>query len=369
VGSGPRARKGDEREIERGLHLNLARLITSPLLTPLARTLAERQLAATRADVATRVLMHAADTRRAWVLAVAAEETLRYTAQVLQAAETSAELARRMAQVGNFNTLQRLREQGFAAEAALQHARAQARRDAARERLTRQLGLWGDAAAAYQLPTRLPDLPAAPHERPHIESEAIAQRLDVRGAVLGSEALAAQLGLTQRTRWLNVLELGLKRNSSNEGPSESGWEISLELPIFDSGQARLARAEALHRQSLQRVAEVAIQARSEAREAYGAYRHAWDIARHQRDELVPLARQVSDENLLRYNGMLIGVFDLLADARAQIGAVNAAIDGLREFWLAEAELRTALIGKPTLLGALPAAASGAAMPAGGSDPH
>jgi manganese oxidase len=59
---------------------------------------------------------------------------------------------------------------------------------------------------------------------------------------------------------------------------------------------------------------------------------------------VPLRRRIADENLLRYNGMLIGVFELLADARAQIASVNAAIEALRDFWVAQADLDMALIG-------------------------
>ena len=60
-----------------------------------------------------------------------------------------------------------------------------------------------------------------------------------------------------------------------------------------------------------------VRARSEVREAYGAYRTAFDLARHYRDEIVPLRKRISDENVLRYNGMLISVFELLADARSR----------------------------------------------------
>ena len=49
---------------------------------------------------------------------------------------------------------------------------------------------------------------------------------------------------------------------------------------------------------------------------------------------MPLRKRIADENLLRYNGMLIGVFELLADARAQIASVNASIEALRDFWIA-----------------------------------
>jgi outer membrane protein TolC len=76
-----------------------------------------------------------------------------------------------------------------------------------------------------------------------------------------------------------VLELGLVRNSSNEAPTQKGWEIGFELPLFDWGGARVARAESIYMQALHRAAETAINARSEVREAYGAYRSAWDIAR------------------------------------------------------------------------------------------
>jgi outer membrane protein TolC len=82
------------------------------------------------------------------------------------------------------------------------------------------------------------------------------------------------------------------------------------------------------------------------RESYDNYRASWDIARHYREEVVPLSKRIAEENQLRYNGMLIGVFELLADARAQISSVNSAINALRDFWMAEADLQMSLIGKP-----------------------
>ncbi len=101
-------------------------------------------------------------------------------------------------------------------------------------------------------------------------------------------------------------------------------------------------------QTVHRAAETAINARSEVREAYSGYRSAFDIARHHFDEIVPLRQRIAEENLLRYNGMLIGVFELLADARAQIASVNNAIESLRDFWIARSDLDMALIGKPSL---------------------
>ena len=63
---------------------------------------------------------------------------------------------------------------------------------------------------------------------------------------------------------------------------------------------------------------------------------------------MPIRKRIADENLLRYNGMLLGVFDLLADARSQIASVNGYIDALRDFWLAKADLDMAMIGRPNM---------------------
>jgi outer membrane protein TolC len=353
-----RMRQGDEVELERGLHFNLARLLALPLIGPLEA----RRFQQTQAEVAMKVLALAADARKAHVMAVAAEETVRYMRQVQQAAEAGAELARRMEQVGNFNKLQRAREQGFSADAGLNLARAEQARRATRERLIRLLGLWGEQTQ-FTLPERLPELPPQVLDRPDIERTALAQRLDVQAAREATAQTARNLGLTRTTRFVNVLELGYARNSSNEAQTQRGWELSFELPLFDWSGARVARAEAVYRQSLHRAAETAINARSEVREAYTAYRSAYDIARHHLDEIVPLRRQIADENLLRYNGMLIGVFELLADARAQIASVNAAIEAKRDFWIAQADLDMALIGKPGLTPAAgPAMAAEAAGP-------
>jgi len=351
-----RSSRGDEREIERGLHVNLARLLAMPLIGRMEA----RRFEQTKGMVAMGVLALAADTRKAYYNALAAEETVRYTRQVMQAADASAELARRMEQVGNFNKLQRAREQVFYADATLKLARAEQAQRSTRERLTRLLGAWG-TQTSFTLPARLPDLPKVVMEWPDIERVALAERLDVQGARLAAEQTATNLGLTRTTRFINVLELGLKRNSSNEAPTQRGWEVGFELPLFDWGGARVARAEAVYMQTVHRAAETAINARSEVREAYSAYRSAYDIARFQRDEVVPLNQRIAEENVLRYNGMLIGVFELLADARSQIASVNGSIEALRDFWIAQADLDMALIGKPSL--ASPAGAAGPAMAA------
>ena len=314
------------------------------LLMPLRQKMEARRFERVQAEVTAEVIRIAMQTRKAWVQAVSAAETERYMGQVKEAAEAGSELARRMAAVGNWPKLTQMREQVFYADAAAQLARARQTAQAERERLARLLGLWG-GELAFRLPERLPDLPAAPREGEELEARAMEQRLDVRAAKRETEWVAESLGLAKATRFINALELGRARTKEGHEPFAYGYVVGVEIPIFDWGGARVARAEATYMQAAHRVAEVAINARSEVREAYGAYRGAFDLARHYRDEVVPLRKRISEEMLLRYNGMLASVFELLADSREQIGAVNAYLGALREFWIADAELQASLSGR------------------------
>ena len=332
-----RFRRGEEREIERKVTLDVVGLLTMPW-----RYDAEKRLyAAAQQRAAGEVVRIADETRHAWVEAVASAEAARYAAQVADAASASAEIAQQMLRAGNFSKLDHSREQVFHAEAIAHLARARQAAVGARERLTRLLGLSGEDLA-YKLPGRLPDLPAAPRELVDAEATALAQRLDVQAARAETEGLARSLGLTRANRFVNVFDLTYEHDTSNVEPARTGYEVELSLPIFDWGDARVARAEATYMRSFHRTADLAIRARSQVRESYTAYRTAYDLARHYRDEIVPLRKRISEENLLRYNGMLISVFELLADSRDQAQAVEAAIEAVRDYWIADANLETAL---------------------------
>lgn len=347
---------GGGADYETGVFFDVLGLITIPLAT---RAEAKRFEAA-KLRAAGAALQLALETRKAWFTAVAAAEAARYSAQVMEAAEAGAALAARMAAVGNWSKLDQLREQVFYAEAAAQLARTRQASVAARERLVRQLGLWGEELA-FRLPERLPDLPPVPREAGDAEAQALAQRLDVQSARRDAESLAQALGLSKATRFIDLLEVGHLREREADEARHSGWEVELRLPLFDWGGARTARAEHRYRQSVNRTVEAAVRARSEVREAYGSYRTAFDLARHYRDEIVPTRKRISEEVLLRYNGMLSSVFELLADGREQIAAVNASIDALHGFWLAESELQAAMTSRSP--GAIGGATRSAMQPA------
>ena len=169
----------------------------------------------------------------------------------------------------------------------------------------------------------------------------------MQGARTATEQTAKALGLSRATRFVDVFELGLVHNGSNQAPVQRGAEISSAALVRLRHGARGARREHLppgagarRRDGDQRAPEV--------REAYGNYRSAWGVAKQHRDELVPLRQRIAEENVLRYNGMLIGVFELLADARARWRRERRAIEAQRDFWPRAGRPRHGPGGKPSL---------------------
>jgi outer membrane protein TolC len=332
---------GGVTEIDRSIVFSVLSLFTMPA----AKRIEQGRFEQAQYQAASEAVSLAGEARRAFFAAVAAQDLVRYGEQVQVAADASGELARRMLQAGNFNRLAQMRQQAFQADATAQLARARHQATAERERLVRLLGLSGEQLG-FKLPERLPDLPGELATIQNAEQTAMDKRLDVQVAKRSAEATAQALGLTRATRFVNVLNAGYVNKSQTGDARQNGYEVELELPLFDFGSARSARAEASYLQSVARTAEVAVNARSEVREAYSAYRTAYELARHYRDEIVPLKKRISDENLLAYNGMLLGVFDLLADARDQVTGVTGYVEALRDYWVAESRLQTALTGGP-----------------------
>jgi outer membrane protein TolC len=300
--------------------------------------------------------------RQTWVRAVAAQQSLQYAEQVNKSAQASAELARRMQLIGNFSKLQRARQQVFHADATTQLASAQHAMTAAREELIRVLGLDDAQAAKLTLPERLPDLPKAPREAKEVAATATEQRLDVQLARAQLDVAGKSQGINLLSTFIDV-EVGGRRdtvfdNAEGTKSTRRGFELDIRLPLFDWGSAQ---RDALNAQSLaaaNRYDATVRGASSQLREGYSAYRTAYDIARHYRDEIVPLRQAMADENVLRYNGMLIGVFELLAEARDQISSVTNAVNAQQQFWLADAALAASVMGKPTSMGAATASSGG-----------
>lgn len=255
-----------------------------------------------RAQQAISVL--AAQAYKAWVQAVAAERGAQLLRDAKTTAEASGELMRRMVQTGNVSKLAQAQSQAVLSDAALALARAEQAAFVAREKLTVLLGLWGAQAQQFTLPRTLPALPPQALELPDVEARALQARTDLQ---------------VERLQWQR------KQQGSVPDSADALWDAM--------GDAARVRAQA-------------VQLRSQARSAYHRYRSQWDIAQHLQQEVLPLRQFIHDEQVLRYNGMLTSLFDVLADSRTQTLAHHASLQAQRDFWLAHADLQALLAGAP-----------------------
>jgi outer membrane protein TolC len=334
-------------EIQRQIVQNVLALLTLPRRRDIAET-RFRQAQVRAVDMTLRVAMDAA---RAYYRAVAANETVGLLQESRVAAEAASGVAKQLGETGAMSKLDQAREHVFYAELNGQTANARLSQRSERERLVRALGLWA-SETKFTLPAKLPALPAKPRSMDWVEREAVSHRADLVIARMEIDILALQLGLTRKTRFINTLEVAgisktekdvITRNEIDKF-SRHGFLLDVEIPIYDFGEARVRLAEETYMRAVNRLLERAVNVRSEAREAYQAYRGAHDIARHYQREVLPLRKIIADETLLNYNAMIRDLFALLGEARARIVSNIQAIDARRDFWLATVDLHSAIVG-------------------------
>lgn len=328
------------RSIEGWIANNILRLATRDRRVDIADT--RFRQAQKRAVLAT--LQLASRTRAAWINAVGAFETVYFLNQAQAAADAASELAEQLGRSGALTKAGQAREHVFYAELTGQKAEAKLAARTAKEELTRLMGLWGEDVD-YFVPDQLPELPRKRKTNPRIEQAALKNRVDLQIARLELEALAKSYGLTNATRYLTDFEILAGYESEREledGNIEQVGtgqvEFEFVIPIFDTGKPRLRKAELAYMRAANQLAEMAVNARSEARSAYAQYNARYDIARHYRNSVLPLRTKIEEEALLTYNGMITNTFELLADTRAKTNAVLLSVNAKRNFWLADANL-------------------------------
>lgn len=327
-------------------------LITLPRRTAIA---AERfGQARYRAIGAT--LRLAADTRRAHVRAIASRQQVDFLEQTRATADAAARLIAGMGEAGGGDQLDQAEIAAFRAEIGTRVAQAklQAHRD--HEALARLLGLSG-AGLDFRLPRELPPLPLSLDSLNDVEVEAIKRRVDLEIARREVTALAKSLSLTEATRYVSMLQLAGIFNNETANPltnfdtaiNRGGGQVDLQIPIFDTGEARTRTAREAYMRALNLLAGQAVDARSEARVAYETYRATYDIARSWRDRVLPLRQRVSKEIMLRYTtgvlageGLRVDLFKYLTDTRVRIAANAASLDARRDFLLAAIDLQAVL---------------------------
>lgn len=299
-----------------------------------------------RAEVQRAYVAHVQAVHTAWVEAVSARNSLSLMTDALSAASTGVALGQRMVLAGNWSQAKLLREQVQEAAAHQAAARAQQATTSADEQLARLLGQWDGAAMAallQRLPPSLPTLPEQVTPGPGINPA------EVEGAALrGHPTLAWQL--TEARRQLTAVHPDRLAawheavNAATQAATAAGQEAPWTPPQIDN--LPLLRDHALERavRAESALLQAAAERRSMAREAWAQLQAQYASARHAQDVVSPLQTTLEQETLLRYNGMLQSTWDLLAQARERLAALDAAHQARRGFWLAHTAWQALLAG-------------------------
>lgn len=327
---------------------------------PLRKKIASARFEAAKLRVAGAVLDLAAEVREAYYRLVAAKQTLEMRQTVVKATDAAYELARRLHEAGNIPDLALHQEQAQLESSKLALAAAEYDVIAQRESLNALMGLWGEAAAQWNAPGRLPEPPAVAESIEALESQVMASNLELAALRQRIEASGRVLGLERTLGLFPDAEAGAIGEREADGEWAIGPVFALPIPLFNQGQPQVAAAQAELRRSHAEYYATAVKLRAAARAAQSRLENVRGRVVYYQDVLLPLREQITQETLLQYNAMQIGAFQLLDARRQQIQTAAEFIEALREYWAARATLDTLRSGGPAQVGITGSERSGSA---------
>lgn len=325
-----------------GVTLELAFL--DLLWIPLRKELGGLALEETKLSVGDEVLRSVRDAKKRYIDARVAEESVRLNDDVLKSHEASLQLAARQYAAGNLSKRNVLRIQDEYARARIESIRLNKESVIAREALNKILGVYGEQTR-YTLSNTPWSLDPQPPEYEALERLAIANRLDFASAHKRVEYAAKEAGYTEKTALLDevTVELGSEKSTTESRINSIG--VKIPIPIFDMGQGRLSRTQSLYNQSVQNLVELAVNIRSEVRESYATTRYNYDIAHEYQNTVEKINHDILEQTQLYYNGMLDGIYELLADQRRYRDVKMESLKAVGEYKKSQADLTYTLGGE------------------------
>jgi cobalt-zinc-cadmium efflux system outer membrane protein len=343
----------DSEHIDPNLFMTIEQDFLDLITLPMRKRVAATQLEVTKLEVGDEVLKLSAEVRSAFYMAQSAEQTTAMQRMVSEAAQASAELARRQHDAGNANDLALSSELALASQARLVLARTEGEAAVAREHLTKLMGVWGKRTG-FKIAPRLPELPAGEVPLDRLESLAIEKRLDIGAARREVQSLDYATSLAKTTRWTGFVNVSVEAGRLRSTKRISlGPSVTLEIPLFDQRQASIARLEAFRRQAENNLQALSVDARSDVRASHARVVTARRVVEEYGTHLVPIRENIVKLSQQQYDAMSLGVYQLIQARQAEFEAYREYIQALRDYWIARSDLERAV---GTRLAAAPAGA-------------
>lgn len=327
--------------------------LTSALLAPVRSHAAKAELEAERKRAAATVIETGFAARAAFYALQSAEQRLAIAQRALDAWAAGRDAARALLEAGNVPELDARTQEAAYVRTRVSVAQLELEVASRREALNRLLGLHGEDTK-WTTRGRLPPAPARPGVPEELEARAIEASLELGETQHRLEGVSRRIGLTRAEGWMPDLSVDVHTLYGNpearpgepaEGPWRVGGGVSLTLPLFNRRQGTLVAQRAELAALSERFVGAAIDLRSAAREARNQLLSAHARVRRYEDEILPPQRRVTEQTLLQYNAMQIGIFPLLSARREELDVELAFVETLREYWTAAAAMDALLAGR------------------------
>jgi cobalt-zinc-cadmium efflux system outer membrane protein len=327
--------------VELGVVQDVLDIFTLPLRTKIGAA----QLEQTKLRVGSEAVELAAEVKTAYFNLQARQQLVGRLELIMEVNRAAAEFAQKQHEAGTMNDLDFATHQATYNQSKVDVAVEAAQVPTDRERLNRLLGLWG-ADTGWKIAGPLPAIPGDEIPLEGLESLAISQRLDVAAASWGVDVVGRALALKRGTRYFPVgINVGVQTEKESGGQRVTGPSLALQLPIFDMGKASIARLVAQHRQAQRRLEALAINARSEVREARDLLLATRDLARYYGSVLLPQRVEILDLTLKHHNMMLKGTYELLLAKQSEVATERSYVAAWRDYWIARTQLERAVGGR------------------------
>ncbi len=318
-------------------------LITSftDLLTLSSRKrLANAEFTAMKQSVGAEVLNIAAETEAAFYQFVAAKQTAALHAQIAKAGSLSFELAKRYYDAGNLSPRELAQKRAAASESQLASLEANAETHEKRSKLAALLGL--SVANTWDSPAQLPIPLEYEDDLDELIELAKQSRLDLVAATARTDVLANRVGVTNWTRWLGELDVGIEHEIETDHAELTGPVLEWEIPIFTQNRDKQLRANAELQIAIAEVHQLNTAIENEVCLAHAATLNTKERVNIYREKLIPARIEVVERAQEEENFMLIGIFELLETKQQEYDAYQSYLEVVRDYWLARTELTRAV---------------------------
>jgi len=315
----------------------------SIIMIPLKKRVAKDDLEAAALRVANDTLELVSRVKRTFYSLQASQQLLHRIKLISETNAASLDLAKRQHDAGNISELALAQQEASYSRSRLDVTMTEAELRQNRARLNRLLGLLA-SDTDWQIAGQLPEIPSSEPSLETLERLAIDQRLDLQANYLSVTSEAKNLGLTKSFRLLGALDFGVERERETDSQTRTGPTFVIELPIFNQGQARIAKGDAALKRAEDKLQALVTDIRSQARELHDELVAKREIAGSYQNDLLPIQRRILNDSLANYNAMQISDFELFT-VKAEVERIEREyVEAVRDYWITRTELEETVGG-------------------------